>query len=60
MICVPCRNREHEGCPEKARQLDPDLTVIDRQGGAHCYCAHDTSVETCLRVDRKPDPRRGA
>ena len=60
MICVPCREGHHLLCPEVSRQLDPHLSDIDRLGGAHCYCAHDTSVETCLRQDRGPDPRRGA
>lgn len=58
MICVPCRNQDHEGCPEVARQNDPDLLPIDKTANAACYCAHQTG--SVLRPDRKADPRRGA
>ena len=58
MICEPCHRQDHEGCPETARQLDPDLLPIDRIAGHLCYCAHVPG--TVLRQDRKPDPRRGA
>ncbi len=58
MICGPCHAGDHEGCPETARQLDPDLSDIDRLGGAMCYCAHQPG--SALRPDRKADPRRGA
>lgn len=58
MICTPCHQGDHDGCPEKARQLDPDLSSIERSCGEHCYCAHQPG--TVLRPDRKADPRRGA
>lgn len=58
MICVSCRSGLHCACPELARQLDPELTAVERSCGAQCYCAHQPG--TCLRPDRKADPRRGA
>ena len=58
MICVPCRERRHEECPELARQASLDRTAVELSGGQDCFCAHQYG--TCLRQDRQPDPRRGA
>lgn len=58
MICDPCKNKDHEGCPEIARQKDPDISVLDKSASHLCYCAHQPG--TAVRPDRKPDPRRGA
>ncbi len=58
MICAPCHNQDHEGCPEIARQKDPDILPIDKISGELCYCAHQPG--SVLRPDRKADPRRGA
>jgi hypothetical protein len=58
MICDQCKSRDHEGCPEVARQADPDISDLDKIASEWCYCAHFTGPST--RPDRKPDPRRGA
>ncbi len=58
MICPPCRARDHDGCPEIARQTDPDISSLDKSASAWCYCAHKPG--SYLRPDRKADPRRGA
>lgn len=58
MICIPCRGRDHDGCPEIDRQKDLDISVTDKVGSALCYCAHQPG--SVLRPDRQADPRRGA
>lgn len=42
VICPPCRARDHEGCPEIARQKDLDLSVTDKVGSALCDCQHQS------------------
>lgn len=58
MICKPCRDNDHERCPEKTRQSNPASTRTALSCGEHCYCAHQPG--SVLREDRKADPRRGA
>ena len=58
MICAPCHNQDHEGCPEVARQADPDVSALSKAASELCYCAHQPG--SVLRLDRKADPRRGA
>lgn len=49
MICKPCKNRDHESCPERARQralgqpvgVQPYPVVpTDHIGGQLCDCQH--------------------
>jgi hypothetical protein len=43
VICVPCRNNYHDGCPEIARQNDPYISALDKGASEWCYCAHRDS-----------------
>lgn len=49
MICPPCRGNDHEGCPERARQLDPGLSVTDKAGSRLCDCAHEPAGTAVAR-----------
>jgi hypothetical protein len=51
MVCKPCRRRDHEGCPERARQLDPSISDIDKAGSRLCDCAHETVTALATRRD---------
>lgn len=58
MICEPCKNRDHEGCPEVARQADPYISELEKSASHLCYCAHQDGA--AARPEREPAPRRDA
>jgi hypothetical protein len=39
VICQPCRERSHDGCPEVARQRT-GLTMTELAGSQLCDCQH--------------------
>jgi hypothetical protein len=47
MICVECRNQNHEDCPEIARQADPEVGKVQKLGGEWCYCHHVIPEQAC-------------
>lgn len=41
MICPDCRKGNHSGCPERKRQADTALPLVQRLGGSLCDCQHE-------------------
>jgi hypothetical protein len=44
MICPPCRDGDHAGCPERERQARR-LTVTERAASGLCDCQHMARTE---------------
>ena len=40
MMCLPCREDAHQGCPELARQRDASLPPFILAASALCTCQH--------------------
>jgi hypothetical protein len=43
MICQSCRDKNHDKCPELARQADEMLGELEKIASEWCYCVHRDS-----------------
>ena len=51
MICHSCQAKDHERCPEIARQSEPGLSAVDRAGGQLCDCQHVRAAPEAVSGD---------
>jgi hypothetical protein len=53
VICQPCQQGAHDGCPEVARQRRGDLSATEKAGSHLCTCSHQDGMGKLIREHQR-------